>query len=174
MHALSRHADPRNPAPAAAPLRLAVAAIIERDGHFLMVDELVRGRRVLNRPSGRVEPGETLAAAAVRETVEETGWTFIPLAVSGVYLWKRPDGTRTSLRVTLCGTALRHDAARTLDEGIVATGWYSRRALVRRAAELRNPCVMRGIDDYLDGRRWHIAGVQRLDLPGLAGIAQRP
>ena len=47
---------------------LTVAAIVERDGRFLLVEERINGARVLNQPAGHVEDGEALLAAVCRET----------------------------------------------------------------------------------------------------------
>jgi 8-oxo-dGTP pyrophosphatase MutT (NUDIX family) len=58
-----------------------VAAVVERDGHFLFVEERAGGRVVLNQPAGHLENGETFFAAVARETLEETGWTFVPEAI---------------------------------------------------------------------------------------------
>ena len=68
-----------------------VAAIVELDGRFLLVEETVGGALVLNQPAGHVEPGESLAAAVVRETLEETGFRFTPRGIVGIYLWKNEE-----------------------------------------------------------------------------------
>ena len=126
-----------------------VAAIVELDGRFLMVEERITGRLVLNQPAGHLENGETLVAAVVRETLEETGWTFEPAAVVGIYLWRPPQAQRTFLRIAFCGPALSHDAARALDHGIVGTRWLTREQLAAMGPRLRSPLVLRCVDDYL-------------------------
>src|SRR5580698_5966357 len=73
-----------------------VAAIVEKDGRFLVVEEEVHGQRVLNNPAGHLEPGESFLDAVRRETLEETGWEFLPDTVTGIYLWKNPAWTRVS------------------------------------------------------------------------------
>ncbi|MBS0389208.1 MAG: NUDIX domain-containing protein, partial [Proteobacteria bacterium] len=77
---------------------ITVAAIIADAGRFLIVEEQIRGQRVFNQPAGRVEQGETLLAAVVRETLEETAWRFEPEWLLGVYTWHSPTLERSSLR----------------------------------------------------------------------------
>jgi len=141
---------------------LTVAAVIERDGRFLMVEEWVRGQRVLNQPAGHVEAGESLVQAVVRETMEESGWVFAPEAVTGVYYWVRPGTRRGFLRVALSGSALSHDAGRRLDTGIIQALWLSRSEMGQHAASLRSPMVMRAVDDYLGGSRMPVAALNEL------------
>ncbi len=131
-----------------------VASVIERDGKFLMVEELDGGRRVFNQPAGHLEPGESLIQAVVRETLEETGRKFEPEALVGVYRWRHPDRELTFLRVTFCGAAPQCEADRALDEDILAAHWFSREALARQSPQLRSPLVLRCIDDYLAGKRY--------------------
>jgi 8-oxo-dGTP pyrophosphatase MutT (NUDIX family) len=130
-----------------------VAAIAEHDGCFLLVEEEVHGRCVLNQPAGHLEPGETLPEAVRRETREETGWEFEPAALVGVYLYRSPTEGRSYLRFAFCGQARDHDPTRPLDREIRRVGWYARADLQARAAELRSPLVLRCIDDYLAGVR---------------------
>ena len=131
-----------------------VAAIIERAGKFLMVEERAGANLVLNQPAGHLEQGESLLAAVTRETLEETGHRFDPEHVVGVYLWHSQDAATTYLRVAFCGTVEPSADVAALDEGIVALHWFSRAQLVRRVHELRSPMVMRCIDDYLAGQRY--------------------
>ncbi len=133
--------------------RVTVAAIVEREGHFLMVEEEVEGRVVYNQPAGHLERGESLIEAMLRETREETGWTVRPVAVVGLYQWTSPGGS-DFLRVTFAGMALEHDPGLTPDTGIRAVLWLTRDAVAARSAALRSPMVLRGIDDYLAGRRY--------------------
>jgi 8-oxo-dGTP pyrophosphatase MutT (NUDIX family) len=130
-----------------------VAAIIERGGKFLMVEERAAGALVLNQPAGHLERGESLLAAVAREALEETGHRFHPEHVVGLYLWHSADADTTYLRVAFCGSVEPSADVVSLDEGIVALHWLSRAELARRAPQLRSPMVLRGIDDYLTGRR---------------------
>lgn len=129
-----------------------VAAVIERSGRFLVVEERIRGRLVLNQPAGHLEDGEALIDAVVRETLEETAWQFTPESLLGVYQWRSPRG-HTTLRFAFTGSVQGHDAQRPLDPPIVATHWFAREEIARRAARLRTPLVLRCVEDYLAGRR---------------------
>jgi 8-oxo-dGTP pyrophosphatase MutT (NUDIX family) len=129
-----------------------VAAIIERSGRFLLVEERIRGRLVLNQPAGHLEDGEALFDAVIRETLEETAWQFTPEALLGVYQWRSARG-HTTLRFAFTGSVHGYDAARPLDPPIVTTHWLAREEIVQRAARLRTPLVLRCVEDYLAGRR---------------------
>jgi len=134
-------------------LDVTVAAVVDRDGRFLVVQERAARRVVLNQPAGHLENGESLLQAVARETLEETGYPFAPLAVTGLYLWQSPGG-RSFLRVAFCGdVGDRIDGVR-LDRAIIRTAWISRDQLAERATELRSPLVLRCIDDYLRGARY--------------------
>jgi 8-oxo-dGTP pyrophosphatase MutT (NUDIX family) len=129
-----------------------VAAVIERIGRFLLVEERIRGHLVLNQPAGHLEDGEALLDAVIRETLEETAWQFTPEALLGIYQWRSPRG-HTTLRIAFSGSVQAYDAARPLDPPIVTTHWLAHEEIVQRAARLRTPLVLRCIEDYLGGRR---------------------
>jgi 8-oxo-dGTP pyrophosphatase MutT (NUDIX family) len=133
---------------------LTVAAVIEREGRFLLVEERVGNRMVFNQPAGHVERGEQFVEAAIRETLEETAWTFQPQALVGIYLWESVEKQRSFLRITFCGQVDRHDAQRRLDRGIERAVWMSRDQIVARTSRLRSPMVLKCIDDYLEGARY--------------------
>ena len=152
---------------------LTVAAVIERHGRFLMVEERVGGHEVVNQPAGHVEPHESLLAAVVRETLEETAWEFAPAAISGIYLWQHPESAERFLRVTYAGTCTKHHNDRALDEGILRTLWLTRAELVERGASLRSPMVLRAIDDYLAGLRYPVEMFQHVAFDELAAKAAR-
>jgi 8-oxo-dGTP pyrophosphatase MutT (NUDIX family) len=132
---------------------LTVAAIVERQGRFLLVEERIRGRRVFNQPAGHVEDRETLLAAVARETLEETAWHFTPEHLLGIYLWRAPVSGHSTLRLAFIGSVTDHDPIRTLDPPVLATHWLTREEILSRGSALRSPLVMRCIEDYLSGRR---------------------
>ncbi len=131
-----------------------VAAIIEQDNQFLMVEELVHHQRVINQPAGHLDPDESLIDAVIRETREETAWLFTPQYISGIYLWKHPQNQKSFLRVAFCGSVHDHKAEQSLDEGIIQTIWKTRSQLLQCEHSLRSPMVMRCIDDYVAGKRY--------------------
>jgi 8-oxo-dGTP pyrophosphatase MutT (NUDIX family) len=140
-----------------------VAAIIERGGKFLMVEERAGSHLVLNQPAGHLEQGESLPAAVAREALEETGHRFDPEHVVGFYLWHSQDAETTYLRIAFCGDAEPSPDVAALDEGIVAVHWLSRAQLVNRTQQLRSPMVLRCIDDYLAGQRYPLDCLTHLD-----------
>jgi ADP-ribose pyrophosphatase YjhB (NUDIX family) len=141
---------------------LTVAAVVERDGQFLFVEERVGNRMVFNQPAGHVERGEQLTEAVVRETLEETAWTFQPEALVGVYLWEHPEKQKTFLRFAFCGRVQSHDPHRALDRGIERAVWMTHEQLLARSARLRSPMVLRCVEDYLAGRRHSLDLVRTL------------
>ncbi len=131
-----------------------VAAIVEREGKFLMVEEQADGVIVYNQPAGHLDPGENIVDAAVRETREETAWQFEADAVVGIYLWEQPGTERTFLRFAFSGSVRNHDQAQPLDEGIIRAVWLSRDELIAMPEKIRSPMVIDCIDDYLAGKRY--------------------
>lgn len=141
---------------------LTVAAIVQRDDRFLIVEERIQGNLVLNQPAGHVEDGESLIEAAVRETLEETAWSFVPRHLLGLYLWRNPANGGSILRVAISGDVTDHEPARALDDGIVAAHWMTRASLLARPSRLRSPLVMRCIDDHLAGQRHELSALSYL------------
>lgn len=135
-----------------------VAAIIERDGRFLLVEEETADGLKLNNPAGHLDPGESPAHACAREALEETAHVFTPTALLGIYLsrYQHPASGEdiTYLRFAFCGELGEHEAARALDHGIVRTLWLSPEEVRASAARHRSPLVLRCIEDYLAGARY--------------------
>jgi 8-oxo-dGTP pyrophosphatase MutT (NUDIX family) len=146
------------------PPDVTVAALAERQGRFLLVEERIARRLVFNQPAGHVERGGTLLQAVARETREETAWRFTSEAFLGAYLWCHPGTGRASLRFAFIGSVTDHDALQPLDHGILRTHWLTRGQLLERESRLRSPLVLRCIDDYLAGRRRPLTGVGHLDM----------
>ena len=134
--------------------RLTVATIIERDGRFLIVEEYADGDElVYNQPAGHLDEHETLAAAAIRETLEETAWEVQVDAIIGLYYWTHPQG-HTFIRTCFTGRALHHHPDQPLDHGIERALWLTRDEIAALGPKLRSPMVLRCVDDYLAGRRY--------------------
>jgi len=130
-----------------------VAAIVERDGRFLLVEEETERGRLFNQPAGHLESGESLVAAVTRETLEETAYHFAPRMLLGVYQYRNSQDI-TYLRFAFTGEITRHDADRPLDNGIVRALWLTPDEARALSARHRTPLVMRCIDDHLAGRRF--------------------
>ncbi len=131
-----------------------VAAVVERDGRFLFVDEETDDGRRFNQPAGHLEEGETLIEAVVRETLEETRYRFRPEFLIGVYSWRHERKDITYLRFAFGGELVGFDADRALDQGIVEAVWLSPDELAARADRHRSPLVARCVADYRAGRRF--------------------
>ena len=131
-----------------------VATVVADGDRFLLVEEDVRGQRVLNQPAGHLEAGESLQQAAVRETLEETGWTVELTDFVGAYQWNTPDGSAEYLRFAFAAHPVCHDPQRTLDEGIVRALWLTREEVAAQVARHRNPMVLGNIDDWLAGKHY--------------------
>ena len=133
-----------------------VAAIIERDHQFLMVEEESDGQIVFNQPAGHLDPDESFVEAVIRETREETAWRLHPEAITGLYRWQQPNTERTYIRIAFCGHCDDHRSEQALDEGIRRAVWMTREELIEQAEKLRSPMVIRCIDDYLAGNRYSL------------------
>ena len=133
---------------------ISVASVVERAGEFLFVEETIKSKLVINQPAGRLEAGESLMHAAVRETLEETGWTIEPLGLVGIYRSTSEREGKSYVRVCFHGRAVHHDAQRPLDNGIERVVWLSHAALLARVTDLRTPVVLQCVNDYLAGRRF--------------------
>lgn len=134
-----------------------VATIVEDQGRFLLVEELAGGRAVFNQPAGHLEADESLMQAALRETLEETGWDVELTGVTGIYLYTAPSNGVTYQRVCFSAKALRRHPERQLDEGIIGPRWLSRDELAAQPERWRSELVLRCIDDYLEGPEFPLA-----------------
>ena len=133
-----------------------VAAVAETESRFLMVEERVDGQLVFNQPAGHLDPGESLIEAVIRETLEETAWTFQPEALVGIQLWRRPHDNESYLRFSFCGRCEEFHSGQALDAGIEQALWLGRDEIAGENRRLRSPMVLRTIDDYLAGKRYSL------------------
>ena len=134
-----------------------VAAIIERDQRFLLVEEETPDGLQLNQPAGHFEENEDLIAAVKREVKEETAWQFEPEHLVSIQLWRRTPQHSTFLRVCFAGSCHSHEPNQTLDAGIIATHWLTRAEIAAQQQRLRSPLVLIGIDEYLSGQRYPLS-----------------
>lgn len=133
-----------------------VAAVIEQDGRFLLVEEHTAEGLRLNNPAGHLDPGESPAQGCAREAMEETAWHFTPTALVGVYLsrFQRADTDITYLRFAFCGLLGAFEAQRTLDTGIVRALWMTPDEIRASTGRHRSPLVLQCMEDYLRGQRY--------------------
>jgi len=134
-----------------------VAAIIEQDEKYLLVEERIEGKIVLNQPAGHLDDQESLIEAVVREVLEETAWHFQPEGVINLSLWRHPENNKTFLRTGFCGTLLEFAPERKLDDEIIRTLWLSHDEILANRERLRSPLVLESINDYLAGRRFPLS-----------------
>ena len=140
-----------------------VAAIIEQDGRFLLVEERAGGALMLNQPAGHLEPHESLLQAVARETLEESAYHFSPEALVGMYQWHSVQKGVTYLRFAFTGSITGHDPHRALDKGIVQAAWFTQEAILAEAARHRSPMVLHCIEDYLAGKRYPLELLMHYD-----------
>lgn len=131
-----------------------VAAVIERDGKFLLIEEESDVGHVFNQPAGHWEPGETLIEASIREALEESACRFVPRYLVGIYDWHHEASDTTYLRFAFSGDSDGFESGRALDTGIIRAVWLSAGELRSSSDRLRSPLVLRCVEDYLAGRRF--------------------
>ena len=131
-----------------------VAAVVQRDGKFLLVEEETEAGLAFNQPAGHLEPGESLVAAVVREALEETAYHFKPTHLVGIYTWRHPTKDLTYLRFAFGGELRGWETERKLDDGIVAARWLTRDEIEATQARHRSPRVLRCIEDMLAGKAY--------------------
>ncbi|MDD1620429.1 MAG: NUDIX hydrolase [Methylococcaceae bacterium] len=142
-----------------------VAAVIEKDGRFLLVEETTSNGLAFNQPAGHLEAGENLIDAVKREVKEETAWQFEPQAVVAVQLWRKTPEHPSFVRFCFTGDIHSHDPNQALDDGIIDTHWLSRDDIAARSEHLRSPLVLLTVDEYLRGHRHPLSILQSfLDL----------
>ncbi|HSG03786.1 MAG TPA: NUDIX hydrolase [Marinobacterium sp.] len=133
--------------------RSTVAAIVEQDGRFLMVEEMIKGKCLINQPAGHLEENETFTEAMLREVLEETGYQVEARSLLGLYVYRTADASLTFHRVCFIASAPKAIPEAVLDEGIIGPRWMTRDE-VAAAPNLRAPLVLQCIDDYLAGRSY--------------------
>jgi len=144
-----------------------VAAIIQREGKFLLVEENVLNKdktttkKVINQPAGHLDNNESLLDAVIRETLEETRWEFKPSYISGIYRWIHDNG-ETYLRLCFVGDVVNEHTDLNLDTGIERALWLTEKE-VREHSNLRSPLVLKSIEDYLAGNKFPLSLIQDIN-----------
>jgi len=133
--------------------RATVAVVVPHQGKFLFVEEISQDQKVINQPAGHIEEGESIQAAALRETLEETGWQVALTHFLGLYTLKLPKWNLTYHRH--CFIGLPHEQiTKDLDKDILATHWLSPEEIVSGTYRLRSPLVSKCVEDYVSGKRY--------------------
>lgn len=136
-----------------------VAAVIEQNGRFLLVEEQTAQGLRLNTPAGHLDPGESPVEGCARETLEETAHAFTPTALIGIYMARSSHRTGskedvTYMRFAFAGRLGTEEAGRALDEGIVRTVWMSADEIRASVPRHRSPLLLQCVEDYLAGKRY--------------------
>ena len=131
-----------------------VAAVIERDGKFLLVEEETSQGLRYNQPAGHLEADESLLDAVTREVLEESAYHFVPQHLLGIYRWHSAESDTTYLRFAFAGTLTGHDPDRPLDTGILQAVWLTPAEIRATQARHRSPLILRCVEDYLAGKRY--------------------
>lgn len=133
-----------------------VAAVIEQNGRYLLVEEEPEAGLglFLNQPAGHLDPGESIVQGTIRETLEETAYTFVPDYLLGIYQWHSARVDATYLRFAFVGHVTHHDPARTLDTGILRAAWFGIDEICNSLERHRSPLVMQCIRDHRAGKRY--------------------
>ncbi len=139
------------------PPHITVACIVEKDGKFLLVEELSGGKLVYNQPAGHLEPNETLVEACIRETYEESGWHVEPTHVLGISKYIAKHSGTIYYRTTFIAKPIEHDDSAKLDEGIERALWLDIDTLKSQPEKLRSPLVIKNIEQYLSGEKYPLS-----------------
>ena len=135
--------------------RVVVAAVIEKEGKYLVVEENIDGKKVISQPAGHLEPNESIIDAVKRETLEETGWKFEPTDLVGVMHLLNPNTKRIFIRFTFTGNLLKKVPGYQLDPDIIATQWMTYDEIKSHyKTPWRGPLVMQSLDEYRAGKRY--------------------
>ena len=135
---------------------ITVASVIKNNGRFLFVREHTRRGIAINQPAGHLEANETLEQAAIRETLEETGWHIKLSAIIGIYIYKAANDV-TYQRLCFAGTPLYQEPDTTLDTGIIEPLWLTPQELQQLQSQWRSPLVMQCLQDALSGEHYPLS-----------------
>lgn len=138
---------------------LTVAAVIEQNHRFLLVEEETSNGHQFNQPAGHLEENEDLISAVKREVYEETAWHFEPEHIVAIQLWRKAPNSPTFVRICFSGSCHSYNPVQSLDKGIIAAHWLTFDEIEEKKHQqrLRSPLVLLSIDDYLKGQRYPLS-----------------
>lgn len=140
-----------------------VAAIVEQNGTFLLIEEETNRGNRFNQPAGHLEDNESLIEAVIRETQEEAAYCFKPTALLGVYQWKHEHNNSTYLRFAYIGDVSDHRPEQALDTGIIRSVWMTIEEIREKAMLMRSPQVVTCFEDYLNGQHFPLETITHLE-----------
>ena len=140
-----------------------VAAVLEQDGKFLLVEEHTPQGLLFNQPAGHLEAHESLIDAVARETMEESAYEFEPQYLVGIYRWHSSASDTTYLRFAFTGRILAHYPERALDEGIVRAVWMTLDEIRASQSRHRSPLILQCVEDCLAGKRYPLEIITHYD-----------
>lgn len=126
-----------------------VAAIVKKQNEFLLVKERDKFTKQIcyNQPAGHLEQNETLAQAASRELLEETGLALEPVGFLGVYNLHAENGVHY---LRFCFIFEANKAAvnpQPIDKDIISADWHTLSKI--KTLPLRSHLVLKCIEDSL-------------------------
>jgi len=140
-----------------------VAAVIKQNDKYLLVEEQTNHGILFNQPAGHLEPNESIVDGVIRETLEETGYTFAPQSLLGIYRWCSHRNNTIYLRFAFSGIAIKHDNNRKLDDGIVRATWLNINEIHDLSHRHRSPLVIKCIEDHLAGKHYPLEILTHFD-----------
>lgn len=144
--------------------RISVSSVLQRDGRFLVIEEMVDGVQKINQPAGPLEAGESPSEGAVRESLAESGVAFVPAHLVGIYQWYLSATNTVYLRLCYTGTIYvpGRRPPKPSDPHILAVRWLTPEELLREQDRHRSAFVMQCVRDYVNGRRYPLDIVSNL------------
>ena len=137
-------------------IHLTVAVVIEIKNRYLMVRELCTGAMRYNQPAGHVEPGETPVEAAIRETLEETGWHIEPTSIISFSTYKTASNGVTYYRLAFAAKTIKFDESAEIDSDIDEAVWLSYEEIQGLKDQLRSPLVLEALNDFRLGQSYSL------------------
>ncbi len=134
-----------------------VAAVIEKNQRFLLVEENTNNGIAFNQPAGHLEEGENIITAVKREVNEETAWKFEPVHIIAIQLWRKNPDSPSFVRVCFAGNVHSFNAGQALDVDIISTHWLTLNEIFEKKTKLRSPLVLKSVNAYLAGEHYPLS-----------------